>query len=117
MDNNKSSVGRVSDSLSEADLKRLVVEAIAKGASEETYHALYGHTERNIQTDDVLYALRASWKKFKVQQPFNKNNWQWKYRILSDDVDGRELLIIIAVDTANREFEVVTRWPEKEDSV
>ncbi len=71
--------------------------------------------DRGIQTDDVLFALRSKWRKFKVQQPFNKYFWQWKYRIIASDADGRELVIIIAVDTKRREFEVITRWPENDE--
>jgi hypothetical protein len=38
----------------------------------------------------------------------------WKYRIATESVDGGELTIIIAVDSANRTFEVVTRWKRQE---
>jgi hypothetical protein len=117
MDDNKSTAGHIPRPLTEVQLKKLVLEAIDEdAASPETFHALYGHVERNISTDDVLFALRARWKKFKAQEPFNKQHWQWKYRVLSEDADGRELVLIIAVDTANREFQVVTRWAKDDDS-
>ena len=41
---------------------------------------------------------------------FNKDEWQWKYYIATESVDGDDILIIIAVDTLNRSFEVITRW-------
>jgi hypothetical protein len=113
-----SSRGFIPGPLNEEQLRKLVLEAIGRQQDQnpETYHALFGHLERGIQTDDVLFALRGIWRKFRVQKPFNKYFWQWKYRIIASDADDRELLIIIAVDTIRREFEVITRWPENDES-
>lgn len=101
--------------LSEADLKVLVLEGIAGGVSGpglpglETFHARYGHLERGISLDDVIYGLKRAWT-YERAPEFNEDEWQWKYRILTETIDGDALTIIIAVDTTARTFEVLTRW-------
>jgi hypothetical protein len=80
--------------LSEADLKALVLEGIAGGVS--------GRGLPGLETFHARFHERAP--------EFNDDEWQWKYRIQTETVDGDELTIIIAVDTAARTFEVLTRW-------
>lgn len=98
-------------SLSEEQLKALVTAALeeAPGHSNETYHARFDHLERGLTADDVIHGLEQDWK-YERAPEFNEEHWQWKYRIATETVDGDALTIIIAVDTTNRSFEVLTRW-------
>lgn len=98
--------------MSEAELRTLVLEALDRvpGPGDlETYHARFDHLERGISIDDVIYGLERAWK-YERRPEFNETEWQWKYRIATESIDGDKLTIIIAVDTANRSFEVITRW-------
>lgn len=97
--------------LSEDELKALVRKALdeAPGHTNETYHARFDHPERGITLDDVIHGLERDWK-YERMPEFNQDEWQWKYRIVTETVDGDDLTIIIAVDTANKCFEVLTRW-------
>jgi hypothetical protein len=98
--------------LNEVDLKALVkdaLEAVPDQGNPETYHARYDHLERRISLDDVIHGLERDWK-YERKPEFNEDSWQWKYRILTETVDGDDLTIIIAVDTKGRSFEVITRW-------
>jgi hypothetical protein len=109
------SEGRIPPHLSEEQLKKLVLEAIDDSADEnnpETFHALFGHLDRGLQTDDVLHGLEQEWQ-FDRPPCFNKFHWQWKYYIDTENVDGGRILIIIAVDTLDRSFEVITRWRQQ----
>jgi|GEM_PF-4966128 len=107
------SKGTTPKSLTEKQLKLLLDEALKDEFVDnpETYHALYGHPERGIETDDVLYGLEQSWT-FERPPTFNEYFWQWKYYIATETVDGELITIIIAVDTIRKEFEVITRWRE-----
>jgi hypothetical protein len=99
-------------SLTEQQLRELVLEAIDDAAdtgSLETFHALYDHPERGLDTNDVIHGLEYAWK-FARPPLFNTDCWQWKYYLDTENVGGDPILIIVAVDTLNREFEVVTRW-------
>jgi hypothetical protein len=99
-------------SLTEAQLKKLVLEAIDDAAdtdNPETFHALFGHLDRGLQTNDVIHGLEANWK-FERSPLFKEFYWQWSYYIDSESVGGDAITIIIAVDTLRREFEVITRW-------
>jgi hypothetical protein len=98
--------------LDEGDLRALVLEALAGTSGPErleTYHARFGHLERGISIDDVIHGLERPWT-FERPPEFNESEWQWKYRIATETIDGDHLTIIIAVDTASRSFEVITRW-------
>jgi hypothetical protein len=75
----------------------------------ETYHARFDHLERGLSADDVIHGLERDWK-FDRKPEFNRDEWQWKYRLATESVDGDEIVVVIAVDAANRSFEVVTRW-------
>jgi hypothetical protein len=85
------------------------LENIPGSSSRETFHARFDHPQRGISLDDVIYGLERLWK-FDRPPVFNQKEWQWKYRIATESIDADPLVIIIAVDTSNRSFEVVTRW-------
>lgn len=99
-------------SLSESELRKLLLEALERAPGQqnlETYHARFHHLERGLSIDDVIFGIEHAWT-YDRPPEFNETEWQWKYRILTETVDGDALTIIIAVDTANRSFEVITRW-------
>jgi hypothetical protein len=106
-----STVGYIPPCLSEEELRSLVLDALenAPSDSNETFHARFDHLERNLSQDDVIHGLERPWN-FDRAPVFNQQEWQWKYYIATESIDGHALLIIIAVDTSNRSFEVVTRW-------
>jgi hypothetical protein len=109
---NMSITGRIPPPLDARALRTLVSEALENGpesGTPETYHARFGHLERNLSVDDVIHGLERSWT-FDRPPEFNQGMWQWKYRIATESIDGDKMVIVIAVDTVNRSFEVVTRW-------
>lgn len=100
--------------LTDEELRKLVLEAInavTYAEALESYHALYGHMDRGIDTADVIHGLETSWQ-FERPPQFNSEQWQWKYYIAAETVDGTPITIIIGVDSWRREFKVVTRWLE-----
>jgi hypothetical protein len=103
--------GYIPPCLSEEELRSLVSNALENGpdGSDDTFHARFDHLERDLSQDDVIYGLERPWN-FDKPPVFNEDEWQWKYSIATESVDGDALVIIIAVDTSNRSFEVVTRW-------
>ena len=106
--------GVIPEPLTEEQLRKLVLDAInatTYAETLETYHALYGHMDRGIETDDVIHGLESEWD-FERPPQFNRKHWQWKYYIAAETVDGKPITIVIAVDSWRREFVVVTRWRE-----
>ena len=104
--------GRIPPSLTVAELRKLVLEAIDENTDSgnpETFHALYGHPERGLSSNDVMHGLERMWT-FERSPVFNEDFWQWKYYLDTESVGGDPITIIIAVDTLRREFEVITRW-------
>ncbi len=107
-----STKGYIPPQLDEPALKALVLDTLGNApelGTVETYHARFDHLERGLSVDDVIHGLERDWT-FDRSPEFNKDEWQWKYRIATESIDGDEIVIVIAVDTTNRSFEVVTRW-------
>lgn len=75
----------------------------------ETFHARFDHIERGISIDDVIFGLEQVWKSCRPER-FDANEWQWRYKIETDTVDGDPLVLIVAVDSASKRFTVITRW-------
>jgi hypothetical protein len=99
------------------ELRKLVMDAIQRApdyANPETFHALFDHLERGLSTDDVIHGLESQWDLKGCK--FNSDEWQWKYEIHAESVDGDPITIIIAVDSLRREFTVLTRWRNSDDS-
>ncbi len=106
-----SSEGRIPKPLSAEELRRIVFDAIQNNPDlihTETFHALFDHLERGLSSDDIIHALEGEWQI--ARHKFNKDEWQYKYEIDGESIDGDQITIIIAVDTLRREFTVVTRW-------
>lgn len=106
-----STEGYIPPCLTKEELKSLVSEALERWAdgTNETFHARFHHLDRGLSQDDVNFGLGLPWE-FDRPAEFNREEWQWKYYIATESIDGDDLLIIIAVDTLNRSFEVITRW-------
>jgi Domain of unknown function (DUF4258) len=107
-----STVGYIPPELTEAELRALVQDALENApgwGNIETFHARFHHLDRGITLDDVIHGLERPWV-LERKPEFNKDEWQWKYRIATETVDGDPIVILIAVDTTNRTFDVVTRW-------
>lgn len=111
-----STVGQRPNPLGQADLRKLVEDALAADTYTyvgcfETIHARFDHPEREIDVNDVLHGLEGRWHG--VGQPeFDTDHWQYKYPVQTYDVEQAPITVLIAVDTLNRSFEVVTRWRE-----
>lgn len=108
-----STEGYIPSCLTKEGLRSLISEALEGGpdGASETFHARFDHLERGLSQDDVIHGLEGPWD-FDRPPVFNHEEWQWKYYIATESIDGDELLIIIAVDTLDRSFEVITRWRE-----
>lgn len=97
--------------LSADELRKLITEALNKAPNydnPETIHSLFDHLERGLTTDDVIHALEGKWSI--ARHHFNSLEWQHNYEIDGESIDGDKITIIIAVDTRQKEFTVVTKW-------
>jgi hypothetical protein len=74
-------------------------------------HARFDHHERKIDFNDVIFGLKRKWAACKVDG-FDAANWQWKYEIKTEDIEGREFFILLRLDPKNKKFTVITRYPD-----
>ena len=106
------SSGKRPSPLSPAQVRKIVLEAIESESYKETTHASLDHPERLISINDVLHGLEQSWTACNPEE-FSDWHWQWKYRIATTDLDDEALVVIVAIDTRNKSFEVITRFHDR----
>jgi hypothetical protein len=98
-----------------SEVREVILAALGdEGAYREqplSLHARFDHPERKIDFNDVLFGLKQPWSSCKPDG-FDEDNWQWKYRITTRDIEEREFTIILRLDPAARKFTVITRWPD-----
>lgn len=99
--------------LNPSEVREVVSKALSdEGAYREmpTLHSSFDHPERKIDFNDVLFGLGQKWDFCKVDA-FDSDEWRWRYKISTRDIDGREFTIVIAIDPQYNRFTIVTRWP------
>jgi hypothetical protein len=72
-------------------------------------HTRFDHPERHLSIDDIINGLKINWRGCKVDE-FNDDEWQWKYLVKTSDIEGFPLVIVVALDTKNNRFTVVTSF-------
>jgi hypothetical protein len=85
-----STSGYIPPQLSEADLRRILLDALndaPDGKNHETFHARFDHLERGITTDDVIHGIEFAWK-YERAPVFNHEEWQWKYSLATETIEG-----------------------------
>jgi len=97
-------------SMGEQQLREFVRVARKKGYYGETFHSEVERAYRNISPDDIAYGLdRDDWSLCK-DPDYDADHENWKYEILTVDIEGIELHLIIAINEKNARFEVVSKW-------
>lgn len=92
--------------LNDNALRQLIRVAIDKGYYTESLH----HPERNISVDDVLHGVdRDDWSL--VGNPeWHENSRSYRYRILTVDVEGDELTVIVEAHPEETRIAIITAW-------
>ena len=109
------SPGKKPQPLQHDKVREVVLEALSDEGSyiEQplSLHARFDHPERKIDFNDVLFGLKRRWDGFRVDG-FDADNWQWKYEIKTEDIEGRSFFIVLRLDPRNKKFHVITRYPD-----
>lgn len=99
--------------LNRSEAKKVVSRALSDEGSYremQTLHSAFDHLERQIDFNDVLFGLSREWDGFELDE-FNEDEWQWKYKIATQDIEGRKFTVVLAIDPKYNKFTIVTRWP------
>ena len=101
--------------LKPSEVKEVILAALGdEGSYQEqplSLHARFDHPGRKIDLNDVLFGLKQKWSSCKPDG-FDEENWQWKYRITTRDIEEREFTIVLRLEPAAKKFTVITRWPD-----
>ncbi len=96
--------------LGEKALRAFIRRALERGYFRESFHAEHEHPERNISTDDVIYGVEREGWTLAEKPNYDAAHKSWEYLIKTEDLDGNELHIKIAVFPQEGRLEVITRW-------
>jgi hypothetical protein len=109
------SQGKKPKPLSLREIRKVILEALGQEGSYReaplSLHARFDHLERKIDFNDVIFGLKQEWRSCKADG-FDNDNWQWKYKIKTEDIEGRNFTIVLRLDPINKSFVVITRWPD-----
>jgi len=109
------SQGQKPKPLKPSEVKEVILAALGdEGSYREqplSLHARFDHPERHIDFNDVLFGLKRQWTSCKADG-FDEGNWQWKYKIKTQDIEGRKFMIVLALEPNAKRFTVITRWPD-----
>jgi hypothetical protein len=109
------SQGNTPRPLTPLEVREVILAALGNegsyGEQPLSLHARFDHPERRIDLNDVIYGLKQPWRSCKAEG-FDEDNWQWKYKIKTQDIEERDFTIVLRLDPKNRKFHVITRWPD-----
>lgn len=107
LDINASSDRRI-PALPEQELRLAVSRAIVYGTFRETFHSADERSYRNITQEDMLHMLQGAWALAGVE--FDDDHHNWKYKVAGKDIEGDDLILIIAVDRDENRVTVISKF-------
>jgi len=91
-----------------SEAQALIREIARTGSVVPTYHAKYGHIERNYDSQDIEHILRNG---VVTREPeYDQKHQDWKYRVEGNTIDG-DLAVAITVIVNQYEVSVITVFP------
>jgi hypothetical protein len=96
-------------SLSESDLRTAVSRIILYGTYRETRHSAEDRSYRNVSDDDIQFMLRGPWT-LKGPPEWDEMHRNWKYKLSGQDIEGDELVLLLAVNEEEQMITVITKY-------
>ncbi len=94
--------------MSSASLVQFIAKALDKGWVRECPHSEFDRAYRNISDEDIQFGLeRKGWTIEKVEPSGKK---RFKYTILTADIEGDELHLVILPDTGTGTIQIITKY-------
>lgn len=103
------SSGQRPSPLSEPDLQLAVARIILHGTYRETHHSAEDRSYRNVSDDDIQFMLRGSWR-LSGGPEWDETHKNWKYKLTGHDIEGDELVLVVAVNQEEQLITVITKY-------
>jgi hypothetical protein len=100
------------DRLSDAALRQFVSRALEKGWVRQGFHSEVERADRNISDEDIVFGLeQKDWKVTNAEYcPNFKDSSPYKYKILTKDIEGEVLELVIAPNVKTNTLKIVTKY-------
>ena len=108
---NNSSFVPSEPALDESRLQAAVSRIIThSGTYGETRHSKSDRAFRNISDDDIFCCLGGKWSL--VGEPVWRDtpHRNWNYKISGTDIDGEELVLVIAINAEKNRITIITKY-------
>ena len=103
------SSGLLPSPLTEAELRDAVLRIISYGTYRETRHSNKDRSYRNVSDDDIQFMLRGPWR-LSGKPEWDATHKNWKYKLNGHDIEGDELMLVVAVNQEEQMITVITKY-------
>jgi hypothetical protein len=93
----------------EPELRIAVTRIILYGTYRETKHSAHDRNYRNVSDDDIQAMLQGPWK-LAATPEWDAQYRNWKYRLAGSDIEGDELVLIVALNLEESLITVITKF-------
>ena len=93
----------------EPDLRLAVTRIILNGTYRETKHSAKHRSYRNVTDDDIQSMLLGPWV-LKAAPEWDDKHKNWKYPLAGKDIDGDELVLVVALNMEEQMITVITKF-------
>lgn len=91
------------------ELRTAVARIALYGTLRESFHSAEERSYRNVSQDDILHMLEGAWR-LANEPEYDEAHRNWKYKLAGHDIEGDELVLVVAVDTDEQRITIITKF-------
>jgi hypothetical protein len=103
------SSGRSEPALAGEDLQLAVRRIVLYGTFRESRHSAKDRSYRNISEGDIVAMLEGAWSLVGPPE-WDDDHHNWKYTLMGRDIDGDELVLVVAVNVELECIDIITKY-------
>jgi hypothetical protein len=91
------------------DLQQAIRKIVLYGTFRESRHSAKVRSYRNISEGDIVAMLEGTWS-LSGPPEWNDDHHSWKYTLKGSDIDGDELVLVVAVNVELERIDIITKY-------
>jgi hypothetical protein len=103
------SFGQREPALAGDDLQQAVRRIVLYGTFRESRHSAKDRSYRNISEGDIVAMLEGTWS-LVAPPEWDNDHHNWKYTLAGSDIDGDDLVLVVAVIVELDRIEIITKY-------
>ena len=90
-------------------LQQAIRRIVFYGTFRESRHSAKDRSYRNISEGDIVAMLEGAWS-LAGPPEWDDDHHSWKYKLMGSDIDGDELVLVVAVNVELDCIEIITKY-------